>query len=235
MEWSDVQITVFRELLLKFCSQWEHCHKASAYPIWRECTKKVWHQLCGILTSIFSPEFNFELDYSVFFPLAIEKSVFADSHLSYSCHILPRLSESNLGFHDLYWNEEGNKVQEYSLLGTFIFRGKLFLQFKMQKNWSDSGPKYSFMLRVGFFKLRKRRIRVSKCMRLIKMENLVSTVNLPAIEVHSRHVRLCLFDATGSTGKQIVRPCVSAYFSHLMHYFEPVEKCCIICRWATCT
>uniref|UniRef100_A0A7E4VC44 SH3 domain-containing protein n=1 Tax=Panagrellus redivivus TaxID=6233 RepID=A0A7E4VC44_PANRE len=41
------------------------------------------------------------------------KSIDKSNHFGYACHLFPRLSKSNLGFHDLYWywNAEENRVK----------------------------------------------------------------------------------------------------------------------------
>ena len=43
----------------------------------------------------------------------------ADPHLTYACHLTPRLSYSNLAFHDLYWNYQDDKVRETPLWNEF--------------------------------------------------------------------------------------------------------------------
>ncbi|KAK6736538.1 hypothetical protein RB195_019305 [Necator americanus] len=77
-----------------------------------------------------------------------------DPHLSFACHLTPRLSHSNIGFHDLYWNYQDDK-------------------------------------------LRKRRVRVSKLVRLIRLEGMPkeSAISL---------IRTALYDRSRKTGRQIV-------------------------------
>ncbi|VDK44313.1 unnamed protein product [Anisakis simplex] len=49
-------------------------------------------------------------------------------------------------------------------------------------------------------KVRKRRVRVSKIIRLLRLEN----VSVDSNNVHGGLIRICLFDLTGKTGRQIV-------------------------------
>ncbi|VDM63240.1 unnamed protein product [Angiostrongylus costaricensis] len=72
-----------------------------------------------------------------------------DPHLSFACHLTPRLSHSNIGFHDLYWNYRDDK-------------------------------------------LRKRRVRISKLVRLVRLEGMpkqdgeVSNVHTIRAQVKNR-------------------------------------------------
>lgn len=77
-----------------------------------------------------------------------------DPHLSFACHLTPRLSHSNIGFHDLYWN-------------------------------------------YGDDKLRKRRVRVSKLVRLVRLEGMPRESGVCL-------VRTALYDRSRKTGRQIV-------------------------------
>ncbi|KAL6735502.1 hypothetical protein Aduo_005938 [Ancylostoma duodenale] len=77
-----------------------------------------------------------------------------DPHLSFACHLTPRLSHSNIGFHDLYWNYHDDK-------------------------------------------LRKRRVRVSKLVRLVRLEGMPK-------EGAVCLVRTALYDRSTKTGRQIV-------------------------------
>uniref|UniRef100_A0A0K0DR86 SH3 domain-containing protein n=1 Tax=Angiostrongylus cantonensis TaxID=6313 RepID=A0A0K0DR86_ANGCA len=78
-----------------------------------------------------------------------------DPHLSFACHLTPRLSHSNIGFHDLYWNYRDDK-------------------------------------------LRKRRVRVSKLVRLVRLEG------MPKQDGEVCLVRAALYDRSRRTGRQIV-------------------------------
>ncbi|CAI4224204.1 unnamed protein product [Auanema sp. JU1783] len=78
----------------------------------------------------------------------------ADPHLTYACHLTPRLSHSNLAFHDLYWNYEDDK-------------------------------------------LRKRHVRVSCLIRLIRFEGMPR-------DIHTGLIRVALYDTSQKTGKQLV-------------------------------
>ncbi|ETN78246.1 SH3 domain protein [Necator americanus] len=95
-----------------------------------------------------------------------------DPHLSFACHLTPRLSHSNIGFHDLYWNYQDDK-------------------------------------------LRKRRVRVSKLVRLIRLEGMPkeSAISL---------IRTALYDRSRKTGRQIVGYSLNARLSYLMSllYFQ---------------
>ncbi|VDL72563.1 unnamed protein product [Nippostrongylus brasiliensis] len=77
-----------------------------------------------------------------------------DPHLSFACHLTPRLSHSNIGFHDLYWNYRDDK-------------------------------------------LRKRRVRVSKLVRLVRLEGMPRETGVCLI-------RTALYDRSRRTGRQIV-------------------------------
>ncbi|PAV75534.1 hypothetical protein WR25_14702 [Diploscapter pachys] len=79
----------------------------------------------------------------------------ADPHLTYACHLTPRLSYSNLAFHDLYWNYQDDK-------------------------------------------LRKRHVRVSKLIRLFRLEG------MPKTDVVCGLIRAALYDRSRKTGRQIV-------------------------------
>ncbi|VDO30032.1 unnamed protein product [Haemonchus placei] len=76
-----------------------------------------------------------------------------DPHLSFACHLTPRLSHSNIGFHDLYWNYRDDK-------------------------------------------LRKRRVRVSKLVRLVRLEGMPRDAGVCL-------VRTALYDRSRKTGRQI--------------------------------
>ncbi|VDK48374.1 unnamed protein product [Cylicostephanus goldi] len=78
-----------------------------------------------------------------------------DPHLSFACHLTPRLSHSNIGFHDLYWNYKDDK-------------------------------------------LRKRRVRVSKLVRLVRLEGMPRESPICL-------VRTALYDRSRKTGRQIVK------------------------------
>ncbi|GMS84729.1 hypothetical protein PENTCL1PPCAC_6904, partial [Pristionchus entomophagus] len=78
-----------------------------------------------------------------------------DKHVSLSCHLTPRLSESNLSFHDLFWNHKQDM-------------------------------------------LRKRHVRVSKLVRLVRIEK------MNGLGADGGLVRVCLFDRSSKTGRQIV-------------------------------
>ncbi|GMR37030.1 hypothetical protein PMAYCL1PPCAC_07225, partial [Pristionchus mayeri] len=78
-----------------------------------------------------------------------------DKHVSLSCHLTPRLSESNLSFHDLFWNHKQDM-------------------------------------------LRKRHVRVSKLVRLVRIEK------MNRLGEGGGLVRICLFDRSSKTGRQIV-------------------------------
>ncbi|KAF8364187.1 nphp-1 [Pristionchus pacificus] len=78
-----------------------------------------------------------------------------DKHVSLSCHLTPRLSESNLSFHDLFWNHKQDM-------------------------------------------LRKRHVRVSKLVRLVRIEKMNGLGEAGGL------VRVCLFDRSSKTGRQIV-------------------------------
>ncbi|CAJ0948822.1 unnamed protein product, partial [Mesorhabditis belari] len=80
----------------------------------------------------------------------------SDHHLTAACHLAPRLSESNLAFHDLYWNFKDDK-------------------------------------------LRKRYVRVSKLVRLIRVEGMENRQSAQA-----NLLRIALFDLSRRTGRQIV-------------------------------
>ena len=54
----------------------------------------------------------------------------------------------------------------------------------------------------SFVQLRKRRVRVSKVVRLMKVENIWHDVP----NVQMRLIRICLFDHSGKTGRQVVCP-----------------------------
>ncbi|GMT16791.1 hypothetical protein PFISCL1PPCAC_8088, partial [Pristionchus fissidentatus] len=78
-----------------------------------------------------------------------------DKHVSLSCHLTPRLSESNLSFHDLFWNHKQDM-------------------------------------------LRKRHVRVCKLVRLVRIEKMNGLGESGGL------VRICLFDRSNKTGRQIV-------------------------------
>ncbi|KJH41732.1 SH3 domain protein, partial [Dictyocaulus viviparus] len=79
-----------------------------------------------------------------------------DPHLSLACHLTPRLSHSNIGFHDLYWNYNDDK-------------------------------------------LRKRRVRVSKLVRLVRLEGMPKVKSTDICLI-----RAALYDRSRRTGRQIV-------------------------------
>ncbi|CAB3411450.1 unnamed protein product [Caenorhabditis bovis] len=77
-----------------------------------------------------------------------------DHHLSYACHLAPRLSHSNIAFHDLFWNYQHDQV-------------------------------------------RKRAIRISKVLRLVRIEGMPSNCTKAL-------VRIALLDESKKLGRQIV-------------------------------